>query len=189
MSYKLFLSTDINTFSLSDALEQISPERREKALKFRFEQGQRECVLAYLLLKQALREEYGIDANPRLTEQPDGKPVLADYPHIHFNLSHCKEAVACVIGDEPVGVDVERVGRYSESLAHYVLSSEEVSKVEATDSPDREFIRLWTKKEALLKLTGEGIRDNLKSVLSRTDVTFDVQEYETFVCTVCRYQC
>lgn len=187
MSYKLYISTEIKSFSLAEALEQISPERREKALKFRFEQGQRECVLAYLLLKRGLKEMYGIDGNPRLSEQPDGKPILTDYPHIHFNLSHCKEAVVCVIGDEPVGVDVERVGRYNESLARQVLNDEEMQNVEASDSPDREFIRYWTKKEALLKLTGEGIRDDLKKALSRTDVAFDIEESPVFICTVCRY--
>lgn len=188
MAYKLYISKDIKGFSLADALEQISPERREKALKFRFEQGQRECVLAYLLLKRALKETYGIDGNPRLTEQKDGKPVLTDYPHIHFNLSHCKEAVACVVGDEAVGVDVERIGRYTESLAHYVLSEEEVNRVEASENPGREFIKLWTMKEALLKLTGEGIRDDLKKALLREDVKFDVQEHENFICTVCTWQ-
>ncbi len=185
MAYRLYISTDIKCFSLAEALEQISPERREKALKFRFEQGQRECVLAYVLLKRALKDMYGIDENPRLTEQEDGKPVLTDYPHIHFNLSHCKEAVACVVGDEPVGVDVERIGRYTEQLADYVMSEEEVSQLNTSDSPEREFIRLWTKKEALLKLTGEGIRDDLKKVLEREDVKFDVQEHENFICTVC----
>lgn len=187
MSYKLYLSTEVMTFPLAEALSQISAERREKALKFRFEQGQRECVLAYLLLKRALKEVYGIDENPRLTEQADGKPVLTDYPHIHFNLSHCKNAVACVIGDEPVGVDVERIGRYTESLANYVMNEEEISRIGSSADPGREFIRLWTMKEALLKLTGEGIRDDLKKVLGRSDVKFDVQEHESFICTVSIY--
>ena len=47
---------DIWNFNLKAALDDISEQRREQALKFKYEQGQRLCVLAYLLLKQALRE-------------------------------------------------------------------------------------------------------------------------------------
>ena len=43
---------------------EISAQRREQALKFKFEQGQRLCVLAYQLLKQGLREMYGITESP-----------------------------------------------------------------------------------------------------------------------------
>ncbi|MCF0207826.1 MAG: 4'-phosphopantetheinyl transferase superfamily protein [Bacteroidaceae bacterium] len=185
--YKLFISTDIHGFDLKAALGNISAARREKALMFKHEQGQRECVLAYLLLKQALREVYGIDENPEIVTLEGGKPMLKEHPEIHFNLSHCKSAVACVIGDEPVGVDVERIRRYNESLVRRVLNDEEQRKVgNAADKP-REFIRFWTEKEAVLKLTGEGIRSDLKTVLTREKVAFEVTEGTDFICTVSRF--
>lgn len=185
--YKLLISNDIHDFNLQEALDEISASRREKALKFKHEQGQRECVLAYLLLKRALKEVYGIDENPELIEQEGGKPMLKDHPEIHFNLSHCKSAVACVIGDEPVGVDVESVRTYNESLACHVLNAEEMEEVERSADKSRAFIRLWTKKEALLKLTGEGIRSDLKTVLNRENVRFDVTEGDDYVCTVGKF--
>ena len=61
---RILLSEDIWDFDLEAALKEISPQRREQALKFKFEQGQRLCVLAYQLLKQGLREDYGITENP-----------------------------------------------------------------------------------------------------------------------------
>lgn len=185
--YKLFISNDIQGFDLQEALQQISAERREKALKFKFEQGQRECVLAYLLLKGGLKEVYGIDENPEIVEQEGGKPLLKDHPEIHFNLSHCKTAVACVLGDEPVGVDVERIRKYDAQLARYTMNEQELQEIEASTDRARAFIRLWTKKEALLKLTGEGIRDDLKTVLIRRNVHFDVTETADYICTVAKF--
>ena len=54
----IYLSEDIWDFDLSKALNEISEQRREQALKFKFEQGQRLCVLAYQLLKEGLHKEY-----------------------------------------------------------------------------------------------------------------------------------
>lgn len=186
--HKLFIDSDIHNFNLQEALGEISASRREKALKFKHEQGQRECVLAYLLLKRALKEVYGIDENPELIEQEGGKPMLKDHPEIHFNLSHCKSAVACVIGDEPVGVDIDRIRNYNAQLARHTMNDNELQEIENNADEARTFIRLWTKKEALLKLTGEGIRSDLKSVLNRENMHFDVAEEADYVCTVATFK-
>lgn len=185
--HKLFIDSNIHDFNLQEALGEISASRREKALKFKHEQGQRECVLAYLLLKRALKEVYGIEGNPEMVEQEGGKPMLKNHPEIHFNLSHCKSAVACVVGDEPVGVDIERVRKYDESLARYTMNEQELQEIEASTDKSHAFIRLWTRKEAVLKLTGEGIRSDLKTVLDRDGVEFEVTDGEDFVCTVARF--
>lgn len=186
--HKLFIDSDIHNFNLQEALGRISASRREKALKFKHEQGQRECVLAYLLLKRALKEVYGINENPELIEQEGGKPMLKDHPEIHFNLSHCKSAVACVIGDEPVGVDIDIIRNYNAQLARHTMNDNELQEIENNADEARAFIRLWTKKEALLKLTGEGIRSDLKSVLNRENKHFDVAEEADYVCTVATFK-
>ncbi len=186
--YKLLIYSNIQDFNLQEALGEISASRREKALKFKHEQGQRECVLAYLLLKRALKEVYGIEGNPEMVEQEGGKPMLKDHPEIHFNLSHCKAAVACVIGDEPVGVDIERVRNYNAQLARHTMNDNELHEIESSADPSRTFIRLWTKKEALLKLTGEGIRSDLKTVLEQEDIEFETTHNAEYVCTVATFK-
>jgi 4'-phosphopantetheinyl transferase len=64
-----------------------------------------------------------------------------------------------------VGVDVESIGRYRDSVARYAMSDEELVQIQQAERPEVEFTRLWTMKESLLKLTGEGINDNMKEVL------------------------
>lgn len=170
----IYIEDELQSFDLDAALSEISEQRREKALRFKHEQGRRECVVAYQLLKRALREEYGITENPIFAEREHGKPYIVGQEDIHFNLSHCREAVVCVVSNEEVGIDVERIRPYNDNLARYVLSDEEYDRVRLSDNPDLEFTKFWTMKESLLKLTGEGIRDDLKTVLTNARAHFDI---------------
>ena len=183
----LYIDDHIWDFDLEAALLELSPERREQALRYRHELGRRQCALAYLLLKRALHEGYGITGSPRFNYGEHGKPLLADYPDIHFSLSHCREAVACAVSDRPVGIDVESIGRYREQLAAYTMSEDERAAIAAAASPEVAFTRLWTMKEALLKCSGQGIVDGLKTVLEGVDenlFTTVVDPSERYVYTV-----
>ena len=163
---RYYIDEHIYDFDLGAALNDISEQRREQALKFKFELGQRQCVLAYLLLKKVLREEYGIIENPTFGYGEHGKPFIVDHPEIHFSLSHCREAVACAVSDRPVGIDVESIREFRESLVRYTMNDTELQQIMSAERPDVAFIRLWTMKEAQLKLTGRGISDNMKGVLA-----------------------
>ena len=182
---RVLLSEDIWEFDLKAALEEISPQRREQALKFKHEQGQRLCVLAYQLLKQGLREEYGITENPLFEYNEHGKPSIVGHPDIFFNLSHCKEAAACVVSDRPVGIDVESIREYKESLARYTMSDTELEQILSAEHPDVAFIRLWTMKEATLKLIGTGISNDLKTLLDTSLYKYTTVERQRYIYTVC----
>ena len=176
---------DIWEFDLQAALEEISEQRREQALKFKYEQGQRLCVLAYLLLKQALRERYGITENPVFEYNEHGKPSIVGHPEIFFNLSHCKEAAICVVSDQPVGVDVEGIREYKESLVNYTMNDEEIAQIESAENPASTFIRLWTMKEATTKLIGTGISNDMKTVLDTTKYRYTTVDRQRYIYTVC----
>ena len=162
----VYVDEHIDDFDLQAALGELSEQRRVQALRFRYEHGQRTCVLAYLLLRKALLQEFGITEKPLFDYGEHGKPVLTGHPDIPFNLSHCREAVVCAVGDRPIGVDVESVGRFKESLVRYTMNDDEQAQIAAAERPEVAFIRLWTMKEARLKLTGEGITNDLKTALA-----------------------
>ena len=176
---------DIWAFDLQAALKEISEQRREQALKFKHEQGQRLCVLAYLLLKQALREGYGITENPVFEYNEHGKPSIVGHPEIFFNLSHCKEAAICVVSDQPVGVDVEGIREYKESLVNYTMNDEEIAQIKTAENPAAAFIRLWTMKEATTKLIGTGISNDMKTVIDPTKYRYTTVDRQRYIYTVC----
>ncbi len=164
-----YLNDNLQHFDFEAALPLLSEQRREQALKFRYELGRKTCAAAYLLLCDALQQEYGISERPVFGYGEHGKPFVIGHPDIHFNISHCREAVVCVVSDCPVGADVEEIQRYKDSLARYTMNDEELAVINASSRPDVEFIRLWTMKEAKLKLSGSGIIDDMKHVLDGTE--------------------
>ena len=185
----ILLSQDIWDFDLDAALSEISEQRREQAVKFKHELGQRLCVLAYQLLKQGLREAYGIEGNPQFEYNEHGKPAIVGHPEIFFNFSHCKEAVLCAISEQPVGVDVESVRSFNDSLVHYTMNEDEIREIETAEDRAVAFIRLWTMKEAALKLEGTGICKDMKQVLQQDGLDFEtfVDAQRRFIYSICQF--
>ncbi len=163
----------------------IPPWRLEKARSFKKEADKRESVLSFALLMWALYRECGVTEPVEFGYLPGGKPFLKDRPGIHFNISHCREAVACVVARDPVGVDVERRGRYGDTLARATMNEGELSRIGEAEDADLEFTRLWTRKEALLKLTGEGVGKDMKNVIpGHPEITLRTFDRDSFVCSV-----
>ena len=181
------ISEKIWEFDLRAALGEISEQRRQQALAFKFELGQRQCVLAYQLLKQGLREAYGITENPIFAYNEHGKPSIVGHPEIHFNLSHCKEAVACVIDSSPVGVDVESIREYKDGLASYTMNEAELEEIAQASDTAAAFIRLWTMKEATVKLTGTGITDDIKGLIDTGRYRYTTVSKQKYIYTVATY--
>ncbi len=184
----IYLNDDIVNFNFEAALPLLSEQRREQALKFKFALGRQTSAAVYLLLRKGLRQEYGITEAPVFEYAEHGKPSIVGHPEIHFNMSHCREAALCVLSDRPVGVDVESIREYHESLVRYTMNDAEVRQIEQAERPDVEFIKLWTRKEAVLKLSGTGIIDDMKHVLEKTtsELTTVVGPEARYVYSVCR---
>ncbi len=150
------------------SLERLPRWRRQQAESFRFLTDRLQCAKAYLLLCQLLEEVAGEPvAAPRFVYGTYGKPHLADLPHLHFNLSHCAKAVMCTLGTEPVGCDVEEIpGEVDEDVLALCFSPEEQDLIRCSENPGVEFAKLWTRKEALLKMHGIGLADRLPSLMA-----------------------
>ncbi len=163
---KVYVNARLEDLDLERAFSQLSEQRRQYLLRFRQERSRRAGAAAYLLLRQGLHELFGIDEAPEFAFGEHGKPYLTGHPDIYFSLSHCREAAACIVATEPVGIDVESLRSFSPALLERTMNEAETATILAASEPRRAFIRLWTQKEAYLKLTGTGLVDELPTVLA-----------------------
>ena len=137
--------------------EKASPERKQRADRYRRQEDKLRCVTADALLKTAL----GMDAFC-IAKHGSGKPYIQSREGFYYNLSHSGRYVVIAWGDSEVGVDVQQQdGSVKiQALAKRFFTEGEQVYIQQ-DLP--RFYEIWTKKESYLKYTGEGLRRELSS--------------------------
>ena len=98
-----------------------------------------------------------------------GKPELRHADGLHFNFSRCHDlALIGLTRVSPVGVDVERIRPLPDrnALIAHCLSDGERDWLASrpAQQQERDFFRLWTGKEAVLKSLGTGLATPPESV-------------------------
>lgn len=184
----VYLNENTNSLDIEKALAMVSQQRCEYALRFKHESGRRLSLAVYLLLMEGLQKEYGITEAPEFDFLEGGKPVIKGHPEIHFNFSHSGNVALCAIDSRPVGADVETPRKITPSLIAYTMNEEEQAEIASAPESLSAFLALWTRKEAALKLTGEGIRNNMKTVLTNAqNIVFETQKTENCIYSIARY--
>jgi 4'-phosphopantetheinyl transferase len=146
----------------------LTPQERDRARGFHFDHLQH----AFILGRAALRVLLGsyLDLHPgavQFTYGPRGKPKL-ETSGLEFNASHSDglAVFAFTFGCE-IGVDVEQVRPLPDiaGIANRFFCREEAAELLALplDERERAFFRCWTRKEAYIKATGEGLSAALDS--------------------------
>ncbi|EKV29817.1 4'-phosphopantetheinyl transferase [Caenispirillum salinarum AK4] len=126
-------------------------------------------ALAHALLRRVLAKATGRPAaSLRFATESQGRPFLLNAdggaPDIwRFSLSHCAAGVGIAVRrGADVGIDVEDAARLDDDLlplARQVATAAEANVLADTPADMRRaaFLRLWTRKEALLKGAGTGL--------------------------------
>jgi len=153
----------------------LGPDERARAERFHFDRDRVRFVFRRAWLKILLARYLAADvANVRITHGRYGKPALTpsfDGADLRFNLSHSNGMVVVAIAHgREVGLDVEYIRPEVEvdAIARRIFSRREAAALAALPAADRvaAFFACWTRKEAFVKATGEG--------LSRPLAGFDV---------------
>jgi len=162
--------------------KRLSRERNAKIKRLKTYQNKLQSATVYLLLRYALHCEYDINEAVVFNYSDKGKPLLKDYPHIHFSLSHCKSAVSCALSDKEIGVDIQDVRPVTSRLANRVLTEDEFKQFINSKSPNEYFCKVWTIKEAYLKKTGQGIGAALFEVETNNIKDITIFQEKNYYC-------
>jgi 4'-phosphopantetheinyl transferase len=150
----------------------LSRDERERAGRFRFDVHRDRFVVARGLLREILGAFLGVSpARLAFEYGPHGKPSLAApfaAEDLRFNVSHAGGlALYAVTRGAEVGVDVEAVGELpgAEDIAARFFSAREQADLLSLGPARRTeaFFACWTRKEAFLKATGDGLARPLDS--------------------------
>ena len=148
---------------LDELGQTLSPDEWERALRFRAEEH-RDLFIAGRAILRMLLSCYISERPAQLVFRygPNGKPHLRDHPGLHFSLAHSGGHAVYAVGTDDLGIDIELVKSTTDwqNISRRFFSSREVDELEKLDPAQQTagFFACWTRKEAYLKATGEGLR-------------------------------
>ena len=164
---------DINSITQAEyelALNNMNPKRKDRILKFRFEDDVRRSVAGDILIKELLEEYLQTDkTNIRIVNKENGKPFIEN-SNMQISISHCSNFCAAAICDIPCGIDVEVIRPVNLKIIKKICSDKEKEYIfthependEYSTTNDKEiltrFFKIWTIKEASTKCTGIGLK-------------------------------
>jgi len=160
---------------VTELTNQLSRDERERAERFRMSESRQHFLFGRALLRQLLAACVNIEPGAlEFALQSHGKPFLSRPTaagNLRFNLSHSGGLVAIALArGREIGVDIESLRDDSQPwlpLASRIFSTRELRELHALPTPDlqrRGFFHGWTRKEAYLKATGEGLTDTLAAI-------------------------
>lgn len=157
--------TGVADGGLVKGCERLSEDERARFDTYTSASRRQEFALCRLLLRTVLtRYGYASLAHAPLHKGAHGKPMFNTEEALAFNLSHTQGMAVLVLGGhKPVGIDVEPANRALPSalLAPRYCHAEELrwlaSHTDNVARHRRHFLRLWVRKEAVLKARGDGV--------------------------------
>ena len=188
MHYLIFdHMTQCSELEVARLLPLVSAQRREQAMRYTHLFGQYCCLKSYEMLTALLASTpYTLHSTPSFLYNEYGAPYLADGPY--FSISHCKQAIAVVVSDSPVGIDIEGIRKMDDGLVRKTMNLEEQSQIAMSQNPEVEFIRLWTRKEAYVKMQGTGIISDMHTILQDATAVewHEIADLDRgYICTIC----
>lgn len=144
----------------------LSAGEKQKAASFKFEKDRLLYVIAHGTLREIICSYFNCDPSSiNFRIEDDGKPFITinDIPHqLQFSLSHSGTSFVFAFNlNEAIGADVETIvhgNDYSSVIQNY-FSEDEKQQLENSSSRENLFYQLWTQKEAIGKVSGQGVSD------------------------------
>jgi len=160
---------DLGTADIAQAQSELDSHELERAAQYTFARYRNRFIAGRAILKRIIAEYLGFPPKQIKIGGASGK-IYLDFPlaSLQFNMSHSEDlAVYAVTQRREVGVDIERVREELNNLESLLSLFAEIEASHITGMPEGDRLRAcfdcWVRKEAVLKLSGEGLATSLKS--------------------------
>lgn len=150
----------------------LSGNEHLTAKQYFFQKDQEHFVIAHGILRKMLGKYLNIQTNQvKFYYGANGKPLvkeMVDGKSLSFNMSYSQGLILYAFTwDRRIGVDIEHISPMSdaEEISQRFFSHHENISLRTIPKSERleAFYNCWTRKEAFLKATGEGLSRSLDS--------------------------
>lgn len=149
---------------ISEYMDRVSPQRRERISCNKSERKKTLLLLSEMLVRKELAKYSELSEKDIIFGYgPHGKPYAKNAGELHFSVSHSEGCIVFVLNDMPVGVDAQRISDMRPRTAERFFTRNENALICGSERPERDFFRIWTSKEAYVKMLGVGLSKPLAS--------------------------
>lgn len=180
-----------NTYGLTEnqrnfLMSFIGEQRKNRIESVRFQDKGDALLLAEVLLKCAASKEFGVPLSAlSVSYNEQGKPFFENHKSLHFSISHYREYVCVALCDCPIGIDIQKIGNFPKKVAERVCSDAEWDLIVSAEDSASLFTKLWTQKEAALKMKGAGIfHGEIRDILNHHETeSIQIENYWLSIAT------
>jgi 4'-phosphopantetheinyl transferase len=150
------------------AAECLNDEDRARSAALRHEDDRRRLAVSRLALRELVRRLLPESPTPVVVEHPSHRAPRVAGGALQLSLAHSGHRILCAASRSPVGVDVEVLPGPTPSAAvlQRYLSPGERGSLVALSPKERAgaFLRIWVRKEAVVKAAGWGMDADLQLI-------------------------
>jgi 4'-phosphopantetheinyl transferase len=154
---------------------------RKKLQKQKNKRSMYNSLLGNLLLIEAFKNKYTKNVLEDVERTEYGRPFLPIPFEFDFNISHSGSYVVCAIGEGPLGIDIEKLKSINIQPLKAFFSANEWVELNTSTELDTDVLKLWTKKEAILKADGRGFQIPWHQVVIETDTLGYLEKEKWFL--------
>lgn len=149
--------------------ENLTPSEQQRADKMRIANVRQRFINSRGFLRQCLSHYLQQEPNKiELSSTEKGKLFLKNSP-LFFNLAHSKNMALFAFNyDNEIGIDIEQIRPLDDlnAIAERVFTDIEIDYLTNTEEDNKlnTFFKLWTRKEAAIKASGEGLTAPLTEI-------------------------
>lgn len=161
MTKTYLIDTDcfLNNNLYEQYYKNMALERQKKISRLIPLGSKRLSLGAGVALSKAL-EDFGLhEKNAEIKYNEKGKPFLKT-DAAHISISHSGHYAVVSISPHEVGVDIEEIKPIEDGVIKRVTTLSEQAQIKSL----KDFYRLWTAKECILKITGDGLGGGMENI-------------------------
>lgn len=147
-------------------LKFLSIEKSKRLCRLVHKENFLQSLVADLLVRMSIVKRLNLSNKEIVFSLNDyGKPTL-NGGNLEFNISHSGEWVTVIVGQHPVGIDVEQIHPIKMDIARRFFSEQEYADLLMKEKEEqiKYFFDLWTLKESYMKACGKGFAIPLNSI-------------------------
>ena len=169
------IDIDHHLIHLDHLFTLLSDDEKEASKKYRLIRDRQKYIVSKAIRRNILSQYLEMEPQTLSYFINDfKKPYIVSEEALYFSVSYSGQYIAMAFHSNEIGLDIEILSNSFdyETISGQVFSEDERLSINEASERAKQFYTLWTRKEALIKATAQGIDDYFTQIPSLTGLHY-----------------